>query len=94
MKCVFTERAESDLEIIADYIAIDNAVRAVSFVREIRQRCHKITDAPFAYPLAPEYGDDIRKIPFGNYLILYTIDQNDVVILHITHSARRQPYYN
>ena len=69
MQCIFTEQAENDLESIADYIAIDNPVRAISFVQEIRERCNKIINAPQGYPLASEYGENIRKLPFGSYYI-------------------------
>ena len=34
----FSVRAEADLEGLADYIALDNPGRAVSFVRELRTR--------------------------------------------------------
>ncbi len=91
MFCIFTTQAEDDLEGIADYIAVDNPRRAISFVQEIRERCYRITNAPQGYPLAPEHGEDIRKVPFGNYLILYTIHDGNVVILHIPHGARKWP---
>jgi len=88
MHCIFTQQAEDDLETIADYIALDNPVRAVSFIQEIRKRCYKIVSSPEAYPVAPEYGENIRKLPFGNYLIMYTLQEKNVVILHLLHSAR------
>lgn len=88
MLCIFTDRAEDDLENIADYIAIDNPARAVSFVQEIRNRCQRIANAPQGYPLAPEYGENVRKVPYGNYLILYTIHEGNIFILHIPHGAR------
>jgi plasmid stabilization system protein ParE len=34
----FSDRAEADLEDVADYIALHNPRRAVSFVRELRAR--------------------------------------------------------
>lgn len=88
MSCIFTARAEEDLEQIADYIAMDNPARAKSFVQEIRKRCERIADAPRGYILAPEYGDTIRKVSYGNYLILYTVLGQDVIILHISHGAK------
>ncbi|QBD75173.1 type II toxin-antitoxin system RelE/ParE family toxin [Ktedonosporobacter rubrisoli] len=94
MFCIFTAQAETDLESIADYIALDNPARALSFVQEIRERCRHIAHAPRGYPLAPEYGEDIRKLPFGNYLILYTLQADDIVILHIPHSARDLPVHS
>ncbi len=80
MSCIFTARSEEDLEQIADYIAIDNPMRAISFVQEIRKRCERIADVPRGYALAPEYGDDIRKVSFGNYLILYIVQEEDVIM--------------
>ena len=48
MQCVFSPLAEFDLEEIGDYIARDNPPRAVSFIREIRELCVKITAMPEA----------------------------------------------
>lgn len=79
----------ADLEMIGDYIARDNPKRAVSFIQEIRQHCEDIVTTPHAYPLAPEFGKDIRKLPHGNYLILYTVTNTHVVIVHIVHGAKR-----
>jgi toxin ParE1/3/4 len=36
MKVTFTDRAENDLEVIADWIAQDNPFRAASFVQDLR----------------------------------------------------------
>jgi toxin ParE1/3/4 len=89
MACFFTRRAEDDLEAIGDYIALDNPVRAVSFVQEIRARCESILDAPKGYPLVPRYGAGVRKVAFGRYLILYTLNNaEEVIILHIPAAAQ------
>jgi toxin ParE1/3/4 len=39
MRVEFSALAESHLEAIADYIALDNSRRALSFVRELRAQC-------------------------------------------------------
>ena len=39
MIVVITHEAESDLEQIGDHIAKDNSHRAVTFVRELREKC-------------------------------------------------------
>ncbi len=36
MRPAFTSLAEQDLEAIADYIAVDDPVRALGFMRELR----------------------------------------------------------
>jgi plasmid stabilization system protein ParE len=41
---VITEEAEADLERIGDAIAMDKPLRALSFVRELRERC-EVSDA-------------------------------------------------
>ncbi len=56
MRCSFSPMAELDLEEIADFIALDNPRRALSFVRELRERCQKIAWFPEAIQLRPELG--------------------------------------
>ena len=88
MACNFTVTAENDIEQIGDYIASDNPARALSFVREIRARCEGITTTPKGARLVPELGEGIRRVPYGNYLIFYTLHRKDVVILRVLHGAR------
>jgi toxin ParE1/3/4 len=88
MPCIFTERAEKDLEAIAEYIAQDSPSNAFQFLRKLRERCIAITAAPEAYPLCPQYGEGIRKVVFGNYLLFYQLHAAEVVILHVTHGGR------
>jgi hypothetical protein len=46
MLVVITGPAEADLEQIADYISAHNPARALSFVRELRDKCEALGDAP------------------------------------------------
>jgi plasmid stabilization system protein ParE len=43
---------------------------------------------PLAAPLSPELGKEIRKVIFGRYLIIYTIQDDYVRIVRILHGAR------
>ena len=88
MQCVFSPLAEFDLEEIGDYIARDNPTRAVSFIREIREQCIKITAMPQAAPLRPEIGEGIRMAPFGHYLIFYSVGVESIRIERVLHGAR------
>lgn len=83
MRCIFSDLAATDLEEIGDYIARENPNRAISFIREIRQRCEKIVSFPEAAELHPEYGEGIRMIPVGRYLIFYTVKPEEVRIERI-----------
>ncbi|MFN0315875.1 MAG: type II toxin-antitoxin system RelE/ParE family toxin [Burkholderiales bacterium] len=89
MRCEFSERAILDLEEIGDFIARDNPVRAVSFIEDLRRRCETIAFQPFAAPLKPVYGEGVRQVPFGRYLIFYRAATNAVIIEHIRHSGRK-----
>lgn len=46
MIVVITDEAENDLEQIGDFIAQDNPRRAISFVKELVDRCHRLTEMP------------------------------------------------
>lgn len=46
MRCVLSREAEDDLEVIADYIACDNPRRVLTYIAEIRERCHTIFSFP------------------------------------------------
>jgi len=53
MKVRLTPEAEADLEGIGDKIAERNAARAVTYVRELRERCLRIAEFPHAGPPRP-----------------------------------------
>jgi toxin ParE1/3/4 len=88
MKVDITSAAEADLEGIADYIARDNPVRAVSFVRELYERCLDIADMPEAWPIVPRYEHHrIRRRVHGRYLIFYRVSADCITILHVLNGA-------
>ena len=89
MKIIFSNAAETDLEEIGDYIAKDNARRALTFVRELRVTAQDIGSMPRAFPLVPRYEHHgIRRRPYGNYLIFYRVDEARISIIRILHGAR------
>ena len=89
MKVRLTQEAEADLEAIGDFIARDNPVQAVDFVRELRAKCLSLGNAPLAFPLVPRYGDKgVRRRVHGNYLVFYRVDTESITVLHILHGAR------
>jgi toxin ParE1/3/4 len=84
----FSDAAEIDLEQIADYIARDNPLRALSFVKELRGKCAALADSPLAFGKVPRYESyNIRRRVHGNYLIFYRVRSDRVVIVHILHGA-------
>lgn len=88
MIVVVTETAEADLERIGDYIAVDNPVRALSFVQAPRERCEGLAEMPRLFPLVPRYEHlGIRRRIHGSYLIFYRIVGDTIQVLHVLHSA-------
>jgi toxin ParE1/3/4 len=74
---------------LADYIARDNPVRARTFVAEVRTARMGLGDTPLAFPVVPRHAEsEIRRRPFGRYLIFYRVMPDRVAIVHILHSAQ------
>lgn len=89
MKVLFTDAAEDDFETIGDYIAQSNPFRAVSFVREVQEKCLGLGETPQAFPLLRDHEiSGIRRRVHGNYLIFYRIGPQAVEILRVLHGAR------
>lgn len=81
--------AEYDLETIGDYIAQDNPTRAISFLRELREKCLGLGNLPERFPLVPRYeAMGVRRRGHGNYLIFYRVEGEKVVVIHILHGAQ------
>lgn len=86
-----TKLAERDLAEIGDYIALDNRVRALSFISEIEARFADIAERPAAYRLRHEIMPSVRVAVHGRYLIYFYCEADgEVVFLRILHSARDQ----
>jgi toxin ParE1/3/4 len=88
MIVVITADAETDLERIGDTIAQHDPARAITFVRELRQKCQTLALAPRRFALIPRYEHtNIRRAVHGNYLIFYRINAEVVEIVHVLHGA-------
>lgn len=73
----------ADLEAIADFVAADNPVRALSFVRELRTQCQRITLNHPAIACA-SWSDGIRSCAHGHHVIFFESNSDVVVIVRIT----------
>ena len=88
----FAARAVADIEEIGDYIATGgNPTRSRTFTRALRARCARIPDYPGAAPLRPDYGADIRAVPFGRFLILYLVEASGAVLVVRVVGAAQRP---
>jgi plasmid stabilization system protein ParE len=79
---------ESDLDVIAEYIALDNPARAVSFIREIRAKFRQIGQHPLIYQLRPEIGEQARMALVGRYVILFRIVDDVARVERVVYGGR------
>ena len=83
-----SNRAESDLADIADYISLDNPRRALSFAEELEARFVDIGERPMSFPARPEWGMNKRSAVHGRYVIIFRVNDEYIEILRVAHGAR------
>jgi toxin ParE1/3/4 len=88
MRLEFSRFVESDLEAIGDYIAQDNPKRAVSFIREMRERIRAVGENPLIYRVRPEIGEGARMAVVGRYVILFRVVGEIVRIERVVYGGR------
>lgn len=89
MRVIVTPQAKADVVAIGEYIRLGNPERADSFVQELLDHCHPLSDMPRRYPLVPRYESrGIRRCVHEDYLIFYRVGAEHLDIVHILHGAR------
>jgi toxin ParE1/3/4 len=86
---IWTVPALSDLEAIADYIALDNPVAASALVRRVVQHVDQLTDHPLSGSKLPEFeGWRYRQIIEPPCRVIYRHEKGRVHILHVVRGER------
>ena len=85
----WTEPALSDLDAIADYIALDNPAAARTLVRRVFEHVALLQDHPRLGSDPPELeGLGYRQIIEPPCRVLYRCDGSNVFILHVIRAER------
>ena len=92
-RVAFADTAEEGLLNIVDYIALDNPVRAVSFVGELTVSVRKMLSAfPYSGKVVEDLGfeQEFRVWPYGDYNSYYhVIEEKQLVeVLFVLHASR------
>lgn len=88
MKVILSGRARQDLIDIGDFIAADNPARARSFVAEMRNACLALAEAPLRFAQLNGFeAQGYRRRVHGNYLIIYRVADDAVIILRVISAA-------
>lgn len=92
MRLEFSRYIENDIEAIAEFIAEDNPRRAITFIREIKQKIYAIAEHPLIYQLRPEIGEGAHLAVVGRYIILFHVIEETVRIERIVYGGRDLPH--
>ena len=91
VEVIWTEPALSDLDAIADYIALENPVAAKRLVRRVFKHVDQLRDHPKSGSKPSELEDwSYRQIIEPPCRIFYRFDEKQVFILHVMRSE--QPF--
>jgi plasmid stabilization system protein ParE len=87
---VWTQPALSDLDAIADYIALDNPGAALALVRRVFDHVEQLRRFPASGSRPPELtGNRYRQIVEAPCRIFYRVDRRQVFILHVMRSEQQ-----
>ena len=86
---IWTEPALSELEEIADYIALDNVPAAKELIQRIFAHVAQLAEHPLSGSVPPELkGWRYRQVVEPPCRVFYRIDGEQVVILYVIRSER------
>ena len=90
MKLRYERGALADLDEIFAYIAQDSPAAAERLVARFEEAAARIAETPYMGEATRK--SRFRRFPVGNYLIVYEVGQDEVVIHYVRHGARRRPW--
>jgi toxin ParE1/3/4 len=90
MKLRYERGALADLDEIFAYIAQDNPAAAARLVARIEEVAAGIAASPYTGEATRK--SRFRRFPVGNYLIVYEVGTDEVVVHYVRHGARRRPW--
>ena len=86
-----TETAQSDVQEIFQYIAVDNQKAAINLIEGIERQIDSLEKFPARCPVIPEsfeLGVEYRHIIYGHYRTIFRVEAAKVIILRVIHGAR------
>ena|SRR5215471_13859243 len=92
-----TAQADQDLDVILEWLQEQEAGDAgLRWFQRLKEALLSLSEMPHRCPLAPENKEfpfEVRQLLFGRthhrYRVLFTIEGQTVIILHIRHGRRR-----
>jgi plasmid stabilization system protein ParE len=92
MKIIWSPLAIDRIAEIAYYIAKDKPTAAENWVDKIFSKVESLASSPKSGRIVPEINkDQYREIIYGNYRILYRIEEKRISILTVRHGKQLLP---
>jgi toxin ParE1/3/4 len=92
MKVRYTATALIEVDEIFAYLSEHNPTAAKRVVARVEQTIRNLATFPDMAQECDERGT--RRMPVGRYpfIVFYTVEADEIVILHVRHGARRWPW--
>jgi plasmid stabilization system protein ParE len=92
MKIIWSPLSIDRATEIAKYIALDNPSAAKMWVETLFDRVELLKSSPQSGRAVPETrSDDIRELHYGNYRIIYRLEEKWISILTVRHGKQILP---
>ena len=92
MKVIWSPLAVDRASAIAEYIARDNPTAAENWVNAVFNHVEQLKKFPESGRIVPEIKSTLfRELIYGNYRIIYRIEEKRVCILTIRHGKQILP---
>ena len=84
MVILYSENFVSELENIANFIALRSEARADDFMRELKNEIEKIPFMPYRFRKnLKQNRSDVREMIFKSYVVPFQIKKDSIIILSI-----------
>jgi plasmid stabilization system protein ParE len=92
MKIIWSPLAIDRVGEIANYIAKDKPTAAENWVDNIFSKVESLASSPKLGRIVPEINkDQYREIIYGNYRIVYRLEEKQISVLTIRHGKQLMP---
>ena len=81
-------RAEDDTWSAWSYIAVHNEAAADRFLDRITGKLRQLEEFPFLGPARHDWGDGLRTVNVGAYLLVYRPMDGGIELVRVLHGAR------
>lgn len=89
VQIIWTQRAITDLDSIAQYIAIDSRYAAQKFIQELLKKADSLLNYPEkGRPIPENSAGNYRQILHKNYRIIYKLEEKTVTIYSVYHQKK------